>query len=165
MIKKSGIKNATAKYRPNVAAIVLSSEYPVRNRFMIARRRGMRRGWQFPQGGIDESETVQEALLRELREEIGTDKVEIIAEHPEWISCDFPENTKNLRIYPFKGQRQKYFLVRLKEEAVIDLNSFDSPEFEEYIFVGADELFKKITFFKRKVYRQVIEYFAKEGLL
>ena len=153
------------EYRPNVAAIVLSSNYPEKCEFMIARRKGMRRGWQFPQGGIDGQEKVEEALLRELKEEIGTDEVEIIAEYPEWISYDFPKHTRNRRRYPFKGQRQKYFLVRLKECAEIDLNAFETPEFEEYRFVDMDELFRRIAFFKRRVYRQVIDYFVKEGLL
>jgi len=153
------------EYRSNVAAIVLSPDYPDKCEFMIARRRGMRRGWQFPQGGIDQGESLEGALRRELREEIGTDCVEILAEYPEWISYDFPKSSRNLRRYPFKGQRQKYFLVRLKEEARIDLEAFDVPEFEEYRFVTKDELFRRITFFKRKVYRQVIDYFVKEGLL
>ncbi|WP_457605646.1 RNA pyrophosphohydrolase [Nitratifractor sp.] len=153
------------EYRPNVAAIVLSSNYPDKCEFMIARRKGMRRGWQFPQGGIDEGESLETALLRELREEIGTDQVEIVGEYPEWISYDFPKKSRNLRRYPFKGQRQKYFLVRLKEHAEIDLNAFETPEFEEYRFVGMEELFRRITFFKRRVYRQVIDYFKKEGLL
>jgi len=153
------------EYRPNVAAIVLSQNYPEKCEFMIARRKGMRRGWQFPQGGIDKGESIEEALLRELKEEIGTDEVEIIAEYPEWISYDFPKKSRNLRRYPFKGQRQKYFLVRLKENAAIDLEAFETPEFEEYRFVEMEELFRRISFFKRRVYRQVIDYFAKEGLL
>ena len=153
------------EYRPNVAAIVLSSNYPEKLEFMIARRKGMRRGWQFPQGGIDAGETTQEALMRELKEEIGTDDVEIVAEYPEWISYDFPKKSRNLRRYHFKGQRQKYFLVRLRETAIIDLDAFETPEFEEYRFVGKEELFRRITFFKRRVYREVIDYFTKEGLL
>jgi putative (di)nucleoside polyphosphate hydrolase len=152
-------------YRPNVAAIVLSPDYPEKREFMIARRKGMRKGWQFPQGGIDPDETLEEALRRELREEIGTDAVEIIAEYPEWISYDFPKTSRNPRRYPYKGQRQRYFLVRLLEEAVIDLEAFEFPEFEEYKFVTMEELFRRITFFKRKVYRQVIDHFIKEGLL
>jgi putative (di)nucleoside polyphosphate hydrolase len=156
---------AKSKYRPNVAAIVLSSDYPFEQKFMIARRKGVRRGWQFPQGGIDEGETPLEALLRELKEEIGTDEVDIIAEYPGWISYDFPKNTKNSRKYPFKGQKQKYFLVRLKPSASIKLDSFITPEFEEYTFIDKDQLFSKITFFKRRVYKEVIEYFTKEGYL
>lgn len=68
-------------------------------------------------------------------------------------------------MYPFRGQTQKYFLVRLKEGASIDLNAFEIPEFEEYEFVAYRELFDRITYFKRKPYRRVIDYFIKEGFL
>lgn len=77
-------------YRPNVAAIVLSSSYPFECKIFIAKRSDMDNIWQFPQGGIDKSESVKNALFRELKEEIGTDEVEIIAEYPEWLSYDFP---------------------------------------------------------------------------
>jgi len=151
-------------YRPNVAAIVLSSDYSETQEFLIARRKGVRRGWQFPQGGIDAGEKPEEALLRELKEEIGTSDVEIIAEYPYWISYDFPETSKN-KIYPYRGQRQKYFLVRLKESAEINLNSYQKPEFDEYQFVTEEVLFKKAAFLKRRVYRRVLDYFIKKGLL
>jgi len=151
-------------YRPNVAAIILSSDYDQTGHFVIARRTGMRRGWQFPQGGIDTGETPQEALLRELLEEIGTNDVEILSEYPEWIQYDFPE-TKNVKVYPFKGQRQRYFLVRLRPEAVVDLFAYETPEFEEYKLVTSDELFRRVTFFKRPSYRRVIKYFREKGQL
>ena len=151
-------------YRPNVAAIILSSEYPKKCEFMISRRNGMKRGWQFPQGGIDKGESNIEALMRELKEEIGTNEVEILGEYPEWITYDFPQSSKS-KLYPYKGQTQKYFLVRLREGAQIDLFAHEIPEFEEYRFVTKDELFKKATFLKRKSYRRVIEYFIKEGML
>ncbi len=152
------------QYRPNVAAIVLSSKYPEKIEYFIAKRKGARRSWQFPQGGIDKGETPQEALLRELKEEIGTNKVEIIAEYPEWIKYDFPKNSKN-NFYPFKGQNQKFFLVKLLDDEAINLNSFITPEFDEYLFVSEEELFKKAFYLKRKAYKQVIEYFKKEGFL
>ncbi|NPA50943.1 MAG: RNA pyrophosphohydrolase [Epsilonproteobacteria bacterium] len=153
-------------YRPNVAAIVLSWEYPHKKRFLLARRKGIKRSWQFPQGGINKGEEPLQALLRELKEEIGTDEVEILGEYPEWITYDFPKGSNIKReVYPFRGQRQKYFLVKLKKDANIDLNSYDKPEFEEYIFVDEDELFKKVTFMKRNVYKKVYDYFKEKGLL
>ena len=98
-------------------------------------------------------------------EEIGCDKVEVLGEFPEWISYEFPKKTISKKIYAFDGQTQKYFLVRLKDGAEIDLQAYDIPEFEEYEFVEYEELFKKVTYFKRKVYRRVIDYFIKEGLI
>jgi len=151
-------------YRPNVAAVVLSSNYPNETMFFLGKRKGARRSWQFPQGGIDPGETPREALLRELKEEIGTNEVEIIAEFPEWISYIFP-NTKSDKVYPFKGQRQKYILVQLKENAVIKLDDYITPEFDEYIFVTEDELYKKALFMKRRAYKRVIDYFKREGFI
>ncbi len=152
------------RYRPNVAAVILSSKYPEKCEFFIAHRTDIRNAWQFPQGGIDDGETPQEALRRELLEEIGCNDVEILGEFPEWITYDFPKVARG-KCYPYDGQTQKYFLVRLKEDAKIDLKAFEVPEFEEYEFVAYEELFKRVTYFKRKVYRKVIDYFMQEGLI
>jgi len=152
------------RYRPNVAAIILSPKYPEKCEFFIAHRTDIKNAWQFPQGGIDEGETPREALKRELLEEIGCNDVEILGEFPEWITYDFPKVARG-KCYPYDGQTQKYFLVRLKEDAKIDLDAFEIPEFEEYEFVGYEELFKRVTYFKRKVYRRVIDYFIQEGLI
>ena len=151
------------KYRPNVAAIILSPNYPLKCEIFIASRNDLEDTWQFPQGGIDKGESPKDALLRELREEIGTDKVEIIAEYPDWISYDFPNNTSK-KMYPYDGQMQKYFLVRLKPEAKIDLKT-KMPEFSEYKFVPYEEIFEHVTSFKKPVYQKVLSYFRKKGYL
>ncbi|CAM2935462.1 RNA pyrophosphohydrolase [Helicobacter burdigaliensis] len=150
-------------YRPNVAAVILSSKYPLNCELFIASRSDIKNAWQFPQGGIDKSETPKEALFRELKEEIGTDNVDIIAEYPEWISYDFPPSVVK-KMYPYDGQIQKYFLVRLKENSKINIKT-EEPEFDAYKFVEADKVFEYITYFKRPVYRQVLEYFKKKGYL
>lgn len=151
-------------YRPNVAAVILSSRYPDECEFFVAHRSDIKNAWQFPQGGIDEGETPQDALLRELMEEIGCNDVEVLGEFPEWIPYDFPKVNRG-KVYPYDGQIQKYFLVRLREGAMINLDAYDVPEFEAYEFVTYEKLFKKVTYFKRKVYRRVIDYFIKEGLI
>ncbi|RUM69187.1 MAG: RNA pyrophosphohydrolase [Sulfurovum sp.] len=151
-------------YRPNVAAVILSSRYPDKCEFFIAHRSDIKNAWQFPQGGIDDGETPKEALKRELLEEIGCDKIELLGEFPEWIRYDFPKIARGKK-YPFDGQTQKYFLVRLKEDAIINLEAYHIPEFKEYKFVEYEELLKKVTYFKRRVYKKVIDYFINEGLI
>jgi putative (di)nucleoside polyphosphate hydrolase len=150
-------------YRPNVAAIVLDSSYPLKCEILIASRIDIKDAWQFPQGGIDGDETPKEALFRELKEEIGTNEVEIIAEYPGWVSYDFPVSVaKNMA--PYDGQTQKYYLVKLKKGAIVNINT-ELPEFGEYKFVKRAKLNEYITFFKRTVYKKVLKYFKEEGYI
>ena len=152
------------KYRPNVAAVILSSKYPESCEFFLAHRNDMNGIWQFPQGGIDDGETPVDALLRELEEEIGTSDVEIIAEYPEWLTYDFAKGSSH-KLYSYDGQSQKYFLVRLRDNANIKLDAFITPEFSEYQFLEYDELMQKSSYLKKKVYKKVINYFKNEGLI
>ena len=150
-------------YRPNVAAIVLSAKYPLKCEVFIASRTDVENAWQFPQGGIDEGESPEEALHRELEEEIGTRDIEIIAEYPEWVSYNFPPAIAK-KMYPFDGQIQKYYLVKLKKGAKVNINT-EIPEFSEYKFVPTKNIYDYITFFKRTVYKQVLKYFRNEGFI
>ncbi len=154
----------TKKYRPNVAAVLLSSVYPRECRFFIAQRCDIKGAWQFPQGGIDEGESPRDALFRELREEIGTDDVEVLSECPHWIQYDFPKTMAKKMYVGFAGQIQKYFLVRLKNDKMINIQT-ERPEFDKYEFVSQKGLFERVTHFKKEVYKQVLGYFKKEGYL
>jgi putative (di)nucleoside polyphosphate hydrolase len=152
------------KYRPNVAAVILSSKYPFECKIFIANRNDYKNDiWQFPQGGIDEGETPKEALFRELKEEIGTDEVEIIAEFPQWLSYDFPPKAKG-KMYPFDGQTQKYFLVKLKRGAKINLATKE-PEFREYRFVEAKDVLDRVGNMKKDIYKEVLTYFKRNGYI
>ncbi|MBF7044024.1 RNA pyrophosphohydrolase [Campylobacter volucris] len=151
------------KYRPNVAAVVLSSAYPFECKILLAKRNDMEDVWQFPQGGIDEGESAKFALMRELKEEIGTDEIEILAEFPEWINYDFPAKVAQ-KMYPYDGQSQKYFLVRLKANAKVNLNTKE-PEFDAYKFVSLDDVFNITNHFKKPIYIKVLKYFKEGGYL
>jgi putative (di)nucleoside polyphosphate hydrolase len=151
------------EYRPNVAMIIVSSNYPEQKEIFIAQRNDLLDIWQFPQGGIDKGEEVKEALFRELEEEIGTDQATIVAEYPEWISYDFPDKiAKKMR--PYKGQTQRYFLLKLKKDASINLAT-EHPEFIDYKFVSVEDVLNHTAHFKKPVYETVLNYFKSEGLL
>lgn len=150
-------------YRPNVAMIIVSNNYPDKKEIFIAQRNDLQNVWQFPQGGIDKGEEVEEALFRELEEEVGTHKAKIIAQYPEWISYDFPEKIAK-KMKPYKGQTQRYFLLKLKKSAKINLAT-KHPEFDDYKFVSVDEALSLTAEFKKPVYEKVIRYFKNEGLL
>ena len=149
------------KYRPNVAAVILSSLYPFKCEILVAKRVDMDDIWQFPQGGIDEGESPKQALKRELKEEIGTDKIDILDEYPQWLSYDFPANAAK-KFYPFDGQTQKYFLVRLKNGASINLKT-EHPAFSEYKFVDFGRSLEGINHFKKPIYEKVLSYFKEKG--
>lgn len=154
---------AEKKYRPNVAAVILSPSYPFSCDIFIARRNDMENVWQFPQGGIDDGESPKAALFRELKEEIGTNDIEVISEYPDWLSYDFPGHVC-AKMYPFDGQTQKYFLVRLKSLKNINTNT-KHPEFIDHKFIESSKIFDYIKHFKRPIYTKVIKYFKKEGFI
>lgn len=150
------------KYRPNVAIIVLAPTYPLECKLLVAQRNDIKGAWQFPQGGIDEGESPEDAMYRELKEEIGTNDVEIITQYPQWLNYDFPENVaKKMK---FDGQSQKYFLVRLKPGAKIDINT-PKPEFNDFSFVKVEEINKIVNSFKKPIYTKVIKYFKEKGYI
>lgn len=163
MIDKTKQLNKTKNYRKNVAAVILSENYPNKFEIFIASRCDIKDAWQFPQGGINEGETPEEALYRELEEEIGTSDIKIIAEYPSWISYDFPSELA-LKMKPYDGQIQKYYLVKLNKNAKININT-EIPEFNEFKFVESSDIYEHISVFKRTVYTEVLKYFKKEGYI
>jgi putative (di)nucleoside polyphosphate hydrolase len=119
--------------------------------------------WQMPQGGIDKGEEPREAALRELWEETGVpaELVEIIAETEGWLPYDLPhEIVPNIWKGRYRGQEQKWFLMRfLGRDEQIDIET-DHPEFTTWRWQPADKLIDCIVPFKRSVYERVIEAFA-----
>jgi putative (di)nucleoside polyphosphate hydrolase len=117
--------------------------------------------WQMPQGGIDPGEEPALTALRELREEIGTDKATILAESPEWLRYDLPEDLRRkLWRGRFRGQRQKWFALRFDGDDS-DINIATShPEFSHWRWEDADRVPNLIVPFKRALYSDVFTIFA-----
>ena len=114
-----------------------------------------------PQGGIDEGETPRQAALREMLEELGTDKAEIIAESKDWLTYDLPgEIIPKVWGGRFRGQAQKWFVLRfLGEDGDIDLET-DHPEFSTWKWVDMAALPDLIVPFKREIYTRLVEEFS-----
>lgn len=118
--------------------------------------------WQMPQGGIDRGETPIEAALRELKEEVGTNDVAVLAETAEWLRYDLPPDLAS-RLWGgrFRGQAQKWFALRFTgRDDDIELAASRHPEFSEWTWMPLDELTKCIVPFKRAVYRAVAAEFG-----
>ena len=144
-------------YRPCVGIMLFNHDGKV---FVGKRIDQTVESWQMPQGGIDKGETPTQAALRELQEEVGTDKAEIIAEMEDWITYDLPPHLVGVALHgKYRGQRQKWFALRFTgSDADIDLAAHE-PEFSAFQWVSLEALPGLIVPFKRESYKAVIAAF------
>ena len=149
-------------YRANVGIILANN----RGDLLWARRRGQD-AWQFPQGGIQNEETPEQAMLRELQEEIGLEPadVDVLACTTGWLKYRLPAQFMRNRGNPnFVGQKQKWFLLRmLGEDARVCMDGGGRPEFDQWRWVKMHEVIDSIVPFKKPVYEQVIAAFKHLG--
>ncbi len=146
-------------YRPCVGIMLLNRDGDA----FVGRRLDMPDGlapWQMPQGGIDPGETPAEAALRELAEETGTAKAEILAESRVWLHYDVPPAVANgMWGGRFRGQRQKWFAMRFTgDNRDFDLAT-EHAEFDAWQWVVPHRLPDLIVPFKRRLYLDVLTEF------
>ncbi len=146
------------RYRPNVGVILVNREGRV---FVAARIDNPADAWQMPQGGIDKGEDPAVAALRELEEEIGTGKAEIVAESDGWYQYDLPpELIGKMWGGKYRGQKQKWYVLRfLGTDADINLDT-RHPEFRAWKWVSFEQVPDLIVPFKRDLYQELVEAFG-----
>jgi putative (di)nucleoside polyphosphate hydrolase len=152
-------------YRPNVGAVLFNRMGLV----LVARRADLPNaeapagGWQLPQGGIDAGEDPRQAVLRELAEEIGTDRAEVIGEHDEWLTYDLPPDLLGVALKGrFRGQRQRWFALRfLGQDSDIRLDLDPHPEFDAWRWVELPALPDLAVTWKRPIYEALVVSFAR----
>jgi putative (di)nucleoside polyphosphate hydrolase len=144
-------------YRPCVGIMLFNKDGKV---FVGKRIDQTVEGWQMPQGGIDKGEAPKQAALRELKEEVGTAKAEIIGEMDDWVTYDLPKHLVGVAFHgKYRGQRQKWFALRFTgKDSDIDLTAHE-PEFSDYRWVSLAALPDLIVPFKRDTYKAVIAAF------
>lgn len=151
---------ARLPYRRNVGVMLMNAEGQV---FVGQRRDRFEDAWQMPQGGVDPGEDPHAAALRELEEETGVapDLVEIVAETGTWLPYDLPHDlVPQIWKGRFRGQEQKWYLMRfLGRDDQIDIAT-DHPEFSTWRWADPAHLVDSIVPFKRDVYRAVLDEFA-----
>jgi putative (di)nucleoside polyphosphate hydrolase len=155
---KDGVVIDHQGFRLNVGIILMNAK----GQLFWGKRIGQEHAWQFPQGGLQNYETVNEAMYRELTEEVGLQPqdVELIAITKQWLYYRLPRHflrdTKPLCI----GQKQKWFLLRLvSDESHIRLDHSGSPEFDGWRWVDYWEPLRDVISFKREVYKKALEEF------
>jgi putative (di)nucleoside polyphosphate hydrolase len=145
-------------FRPNVGIVVANPAQT--GQVLWARRIGGHDAWQFPQGGINDGESAEDALYRELYEEIGLapDHVKILARTKGWLRYRLPRRMRRHNSTPgFVGQKQKWFLLEMQApEDAISVTHADKPEFDGWRWVSFYFPLTQVIDFKRDVYRRAL---------
>lgn len=145
-------------FRPNVGIIVANEQGQV----LWAKRVGQD-AWQFPQGGINESESPEQALYRELQEEIGLapDNVEIIGCTRGWLRYKLPRRLLRQNNSSFIGQKQKWYLLKmLAADEAVSFDCSHTPEFDYWQWVSYWYPLGQVVAFKKDVYRRAMKELA-----
>ncbi|MFC0308107.1 RNA pyrophosphohydrolase [Gallibacterium trehalosifermentans] len=146
-------------YRPNVGIVICNQKGQV-----FWAKRYNQNSWQFPQGGINPRETPEQAMYRELYEEVGLTQndVKIIYSSKHWLRYKLPKRLIRFDSRPVCiGQKQRWFLLQLTcPESKINVNSNVSPEFDGWRWVSFWYPVRQVVSFKRDVYRKVMKEFA-----
>jgi putative (di)nucleoside polyphosphate hydrolase len=146
-------------FRANVGIVLMRGTGEV----FLGRRMGGR-GWQFPQGGVRVGESLEEAMLRELHEEIGLQgsHVEIAGSTSRWLRYRLPPRYVRRNSSPLCiGQKQRWFLLRLRrDDAAFDLRLTVQPEFDTWRWVDYWEPVREVIYFKRPVYARALSELA-----
>jgi len=148
------------KYRLCVGMMILNPN----NEILVGRRLDHPSGyWQMPQGGIDQNEIPEEAVWREMMEEIGTNNANLIHTSSQWLNYEIPKDT--LKTLPwgekYVGQTQKWFVFRFTGKNT-DINvGTENPEFSEWKWTNQNTLTNNVVPFKRNLYEKVLQEFKK----
>lgn len=143
-------------YRSNVG-IILSND---QGKVFWARRVGQD-AWQFPQGGVDENESPEQAMYRELLEETGLNPgdVKMLGCTNDWLKYRLPKRFVRRNQSPVCiGQKQIWFMLRMiSAESAVNLAANEKPEFDSWCWIDYWEPAKRVVFFKRKVYKRALK--------
>lgn len=146
-------------FRLNVGIILCNRD----GRVLWARRAGQN-AWQFPQGGINADESPEEAMFRELQEEVGLlpHHVEVLGRTRRWLRYRLPKRFIRHNCTPLCiGQKQSWFMLRLTcEDALVKLDCTDHPEFDCWRWVHYWYPLREVVSFKRGVYQRALNEFA-----
>jgi putative (di)nucleoside polyphosphate hydrolase len=146
-------------FRANVGIVLIRDDRQV---FLGGRSGG--RGWQFPQGGIAVNEVPEQALFRELKEEVGLEEsdVEVLASTRNWLRYRLPKQYVRRQSEPLCiGQKQRWFLLKVKNaELTFKFDTTTQPEFDSWRWAEYWSPIREVIYFKRAVYARALDELA-----
>jgi len=147
--------NEESNYRLNVGLIIVNNYGKV----LICKRKNSNQ-WQFPQGGIDKGESPIEAAKREIFEEVGikSSQIRVLGKIKDWVKYEIPKKLakKNFKKKGIVGQKQKWFIFKIKSKASISFINDPDNEFDDFAWVSYWHPIALIVSFKKDVYRSVL---------
>ena len=145
-------------YRSNVAAIIINKDKKV----LMCEHAWIDNAWQLPQGGVEQGEEEQDALLRELFEELGTKSFKVIGMMDHKLKYKFPYYLKEK--FGKDGQEQRYFLLYFHgDDSEFRFDNQEKPEFKAFEWVDYSEPARRVIYFKKLAYYNALNYFEKEA--
>ena len=148
-------KKQSQTFRANVGAVIINANGLV----LALERKQIPGSWQCPQGGLDESEEPQDAVLREVWEETGIEAshLELLTEISQWLAYEFPEEVRASKAW--RGQVQKWFLLRFTGTDD-EITMGDGKEFRAWKWLPMDALILRVVDFKQPIYQELEKYFG-----
>lgn len=141
------LRDQVKKYRPCIVAVFKKEDGQV-----LACQRSDNGAWQFPQGGLEKGETSEEALYREVREEIGTDSFRILKKTEDTFFYDFPTKLGRSLFKHYSGQEQRWFLCSFNEGHFVEKSKIITPEFVDFKWTSVSCVVGQMVSWKREAY-------------
>jgi len=144
-------------YRKNVAAIIINKDKKV----LMCEHVWIDDAWQMPQGGVEDNEKCEDAVLRELNEELGSSSFKIISKMDETIKYILPFYLRQK--YGTDGQEQTFFLVYFSgDDSEIRFDNQEKPEFKAFEWVDYSQPPLRVIYFKKLSYLKALNHFKEE---
>lgn len=139
-------------HRPCVSVVVMNPEGKV----LLVHKPRKRDAWQIPQGGVEEGESLDEAVRRELREETGIELHEPLTISQHHYQYDYPASFMKWEKPKYAGQHLTFIVTTVPRETLVKV---DQRELDTFLWIKPSDLGK---YLKRKEYLEVVQRVIEE---
>jgi putative (di)nucleoside polyphosphate hydrolase len=153
-----GMEVTLKEYSSGVVAVFVNDHGDGETqKVLVCKRKGSSPEWQFPQGGLEEGETYEQALFREVSEELGNQQFKILQTSQTLVQYDFPEGMKGTLALKYRGQQHQWFLCQCEHGSKPNLECASEDDFEDVAWVYPRQALEKIVQWKRPAYVRGLE--------